>query len=149
MSSALRAQALVWLTVTLPIFVAMAGLSIDGALLLMTRRQLQSAVDGAARAGATQLDQELLRGSAGGHVQLDTAAARKATLEYLGNHLGRELPWATAPRAEVKVTQQRVHVAVQGVVHTAFLRVVQVERVPVGATAFADVQFGIRGPGGR
>jgi Flp pilus assembly protein TadG len=149
MRAALRAQALVWMALLLPMFVALAGLSIDGALLLMTRRQLQSVVDGAARAGATQLDQQRLRGSGGSTVQLDVTAARTATHEYLGQHLNRDLPWAVAPHPEVRVTERQVHVDVRGDVRTAFLRVVQVERVSVGATALADVQFGIRGPDGR
>src|SRR5215207_3928442 len=149
MRSATRGQALVWLTVTMPIFVAIAGLAIDGALLLTARRQLQSAVDGAARAGATQLDQELLRGSGGAQVQLDAASARATTLGYLTEQFSRDGTWAVPPRAQVKVSQQRVHVEVEAELRTAFLRVVQVERVAVGATAFADVQFGIRGPGGQ
>ena len=149
MTSAARAQVLVWMAVLLPVFVALAGLSIDGALLLMTRRQLQSVVDGAARAGATQLDQQLLRGSGGGAVQLDVAAARGATYVYLDQHLNRELPWAVPPRADVRVTQRQVYVDVHGGLRTAFLRVVQLEQIPVAATALADVQFGIRGPEGR
>jgi uncharacterized membrane protein len=51
------AQALIWFTLMLPLFVSMAGLAIDGGVLLASRRQLQSVADGAARAGATRLDQ--------------------------------------------------------------------------------------------
>jgi hypothetical protein len=149
MSRSTRAQALVWLAVALPVFIAIAGLAIDGALLLTARRQVQSVADGAARAGAMQLDQELLRGSGGNHVRLDVGAARATALGYLGEHLNQELPWATPPRAEVRASQQRVHVEVEGGLRTAFLRVVQIERVSVGATSFADVQFGIRDPSGR
>jgi hypothetical protein len=149
MNAVARAQALVWLSLALPIFVGITGLAIDGALLLATRRELQSVVDGAARAGATRLDQQLLRGSAGGHVQLDPVAARSAAIEYLGEHLRDGVPWATPPRAEVSVGERRVHVEVRGSLSTAFMRVLQIERVPVGATSFADVQFGIRGPDGR
>ena len=43
------AQALVWLTLALPLFVSIAGLAIDGGVLLASRRQLQSVADGAAR----------------------------------------------------------------------------------------------------
>jgi hypothetical protein len=149
MSRSTRAQALVWMAVTLPVFIAITGLAIDGALLLTARRQVQSVADGAARAGAMQLDQELLRGSGGSHVQLDVGAARATARDYLGQHLDQELPWVTPPRADVRASQQRVHVEVEGGLRTAFLRVVQIEWVSVGATSFADVQFGIRGPGGR
>jgi uncharacterized membrane protein len=148
MRRAARAQALVWLTVAMPLFVAITGLAIDGAVLLVGRRQLQSVADGAARAGATQLDHELLRGSAGSQVQLEPAAARSAALGYLGEHVGRELPWVTPPVWKVDVTRQRVHVVVEGGLRTAFMRVVRVESVPVAASSFADVQYGIREPSG-
>jgi len=102
----------------------------------------------APRAGATQLDHELLRGSAGSQVQLEPAAARSAALGYLGEHVGRELPWVTPPVWKVDVTRQRVHVVVEGGLRTAFMRVVRVESVPVAASSFADVQYGIREPSG-
>jgi Flp pilus assembly protein TadG len=144
-----RAQALVWLAVAVPMFLAIAGLAIDGALLLTARRQLQSVADGAARAGATQLNQELLRGSGGSTVELDPPTAHAATLRYLQQYLGRDLPWTAQPETSVQVTRQRVQVAVQGGLRTAFLRLVDIDHVIVGATANADVQYGIRGPGGR
>src|SRR5437870_2850130 len=93
----LDAQALVWLTLALPMFVSIAGLAIDGGVLLASRRQLQSAADGAARAGATRLDLERLRGSGGTDVQLDQALALEATSTYLSDRLPRELVWPVAP----------------------------------------------------
>src|SRR5262249_30723304 len=65
------AQALVWLTLAVPLFVSVAGLAVDGGVLLEERRELQSVVDGAARAGATQLDMPRLRASGGADVQLN------------------------------------------------------------------------------
>jgi Flp pilus assembly protein TadG len=137
------AQALIWFTLMLPLFVSIAGLAIDGGVLLASRRQLQSAADGAARAGATRLDQIRLRGSGGADVELDRAAASEATRQYLDDRLAHDLVWQSAPTSHIDVDARRVHVTIRGTLHTAFLRVVHVDNVPVEATAFADVQYGI------
>jgi hypothetical protein len=143
------AQALVWLTLALPMFVSIAGLAIDGGVLLASRRQLQSLADGAARAGATRLDLETLRGSGGAEVQLDQALAAKTAAAYLDERLARELAWPAAPVTHIDVGQRRVHVLIQGTLRTAFLRVVNIDHVPVEASAFADLQYGIHaGSGG-
>ena len=144
MRRAERAQALIWLTVALPLFVSMAGLAVDGAILLATRRQLQSVADGAARAGATRVDLARLRASGGADLQLDRPSAAATAQAYLDEQLPRELGWDVAPTAQIDVAPRRVHVVVQGALHTAFLRIVHVDRVPVDATAFADLQIGIR-----
>jgi Flp pilus assembly protein TadG len=143
------AQAMVWFTLALPMFVSMAGLAIDGGVLLASRRQLQSVADGAARAGATRLDLERLRASGGVDVQLDQALAVDAASTYLAERLVRDLAWQITPTAHVDAASRRVHVEVRGTLRTAFLRIVHIESVPVEASAFADVQFGIRdGSGG-
>jgi hypothetical protein len=130
-------------------FLAIAGLSIDGALLLAARRQVQSVADGAARAGATRLDQQLLRGSGGSAVRLDPVEARAVALDYVTQYLSRDLPWERLPTLDVQVSERRVHVVVEGGLRTAFLRIVQIDHVSVGAAAFADVQSGIRSPSDR
>jgi hypothetical protein len=142
-----RAQALVFLAIALPMFVAMAGLAIDGALLLAARRELQSLVDGAARAGATRVDMDYLRDHGGSDVQLDPERARAASLNYLHQSLDPHLAWESPPSTRVEVSRIRVRVAVEGTLHTAFLRIVGFDRVPVAAAAYADVQYGVRGPG--
>jgi Putative Flp pilus-assembly TadE/G-like len=140
------AQALIFVAVALPMFVAMAGLAIDGALLLAQRRELQSAVDGAARAGATRVDMELLRASGGSDVRLDLERARVAGETYLDQTLARGVRWHTPPEWHVEATPTRVRVVVEGRLHTAFLGVVGVDDIPVGATADAAVHSGIRAP---
>src|SRR5260370_41956339 len=142
------AQALVWLTLALPMFVSIAGLAIDGGVLLASRRQLQSVADGGARAGATRLDLERLRGSGGADVQLDQALAAETAAAYLNERLARELAWPAAPMTHIDVGQRRVHVLIQGTLRTAFLRVVNIDHVPVEASAFADLQYGIHAGGG-
>jgi Flp pilus assembly protein TadG len=143
------AQALVWLTLALPLFVSIAGLSIDGGVLLASRRQLQSVADGAARAGATRLDLDRLRDSGGADVQLEHTRAAEAASTYLDERLARELAWQASPTTRVEVSTRRVHVLIQGALRTAFLRVAHIDSVDVEASAFADVQSGIRaGRGG-
>lgn len=60
---------------------AMAALVIDGGLLFAERRDLQGMADGAARAGAMAIDEDLLRET--GAVRLDPAAAQAAAERYL------------------------------------------------------------------
>jgi Flp pilus assembly protein TadG len=60
---------------------AVAALVIDGGVLFAERRDLQGLADGAARAGAMALDEELLRES--GAVRLDPEAAQAAAGRYL------------------------------------------------------------------
>ena len=142
-----QAQVLVFMAVALPIFVGMAGLAIDGALLLTGRRELQSLVDGAARAGATRMDMDYLRANGGSDVRLDAERARAASLHYLDQWLDRDMAWESLPNTQVEVSRVRVRVAVDGTLRTAFMRIVGFDRVPVAASAHADVQYGIRGPG--
>jgi Flp pilus assembly protein TadG len=145
------AQALVWFTLALPVFVSVAGLAIDGGLLLTSRRQLQSVADGAARAGATRLDTALVRGSAGSSVQLDAGPAQDAVYAYLNNALTMvtlSSTWQAPPEVQVDVGAQRVHVRIRVSIKTAFLRIAHIDSAPVEASAFADVRYGIHDGGG-
>jgi uncharacterized membrane protein len=139
-----NAQALLFVAVALPVFVAISGLAIDGAILLAQRRELQSSVDGAARAGATRVDMQLLRSSGGSDVQLDIERARAAGTTYLQQTLPHAVAWQTRPMWQIEVTRTRVRVTVTGQMQTAFMRVVGVDEMQVGATADASVQYGIR-----
>jgi uncharacterized membrane protein len=144
------AQALLWLTLAVPLFVSVAGLAVDGGVLLEERRELQSIVDGAARAGATQLDMARLRASGGADVQLDPTLASRAAASYAGRALDASPhTWRSAPSVQVRVDGRRVHVMIQTRLPTAFLRIAAIDAVPVEADAFADVQYGIHdGDGG-
>ena len=130
------------------LIVSTAGLAIDGGVLLTSRRELQSLADGAARAGATRVDMDRLRGSGGAEVQLDPLLARAAARAYLDDRLGPELTWQSAPDSQIDVSSRRVSVLIQTSVPTAFLRVVHIDAVPLAASAFADIEFGIRDGGG-
>ncbi len=143
------AQALVWLTVAVPLFVSVAGLAIDGGVLLEERRELQSVVDGAARAGASQLDMPRLRASGGADVQLEPSLANHAALTYASQALDRDAhAWRSPPDIQIEVGARRVQVTVQARLPTAFLRIAAIDEVPVEAGAVADVQYGIHDGGG-
>lgn len=148
MASQRPAQALLWFALAVPMFMSIAGLAIDGGVLLASRRQLQSVADGAARAGATRLDLARLRDSGGTQVQLDQALSAAAVNAYLDERLKAELTWQATPRVLVETTSRRVHVLISGEARTAFLRIVHIDAVPVEASALADVQYGIRDGGG-
>ena len=81
-------------------------------------------------------------------MQLDPLLARAAARAYLDNRLGPELTWQSAPDSQIEVSSRRVSVLVQTSVPTAFLRVVHIDAVPLAASAFADIEFGIRDGGG-
>src|SRR5437763_12744173 len=103
------AQALVFLTLALPMFISVAGLAIDGALLLSSRRELQSVADGAARAGATRLDMERLRVSGGSDVELDPVLATTAAHGYLQDADAQlKMGLQAAPDTRVEVSGRRV-----------------------------------------
>jgi uncharacterized membrane protein len=140
------AQALVFVVVALPMFLAIAGLAIDTTLLTLQRRELQSAVDGAARAGATRVNTELLRASGGSDVELDVDRARTAGRAYLEQTLASAVAWRSEPRWQVDVTRTKIHVSVVGTLHTVFLRVVGMDQVPVAASSDASVEYGVRAP---
>jgi uncharacterized membrane protein len=143
------AQALIWLTLAVPLFVSVAGLAIDGGVLLEERRQLQSVADGAARAGATQLDMPRLRASGGADVQLDPALATRAAMTYASQALSTGAQaWRGSPDVQAQIGPRRVHVTVQARLPTAFLRLAAIDEVPVEADAVADVQYGIHDGGG-
>ena len=143
------AQVVLWFTVAVPLFVAVAGLAIDGGVLLDERRELQSTADGAARAGASQLDMARLRASGGSDVQLDATLATRTAQAYVAQALARGgRDWSTPPGIQVDVSGRRIHVLVQVRMPTAFLRIAAIDSVPVEASAVADVQYGIHDGGG-
>jgi hypothetical protein len=143
------AQALVWFTLALPLFLSVGGLAIDGALALTARRELQSVADGAARAGATRLDHALLRASGGRQVQIDIPHAYGATHAYLDERLPRERQLSFEVKREVDVRPAWVRVALETSMPTAFLRIVHIDSVSIGASGLANAESGIRAAGDR
>lgn len=125
-------QALVLVAVLLLGLVAVVGLATDGGLVFAQRRDLQNLADGAALAGAMQIDEGAYRG--GGAVTLDRAAARQAAETYLA---GAEVTYTTAASAngvEVEVSRRAT---------LGFLRVIGIDDVTISASARAAPRYGV------
>ena len=129
-------SALVWVAVTLPLFVSLVGLAIDGGVVFNARRELQNVADAAARAGAMQIDEGIYRASSGTSVVLATDRAEEAARNYLEANGSRQT-------ADVRASTDRVVVTLTTSVSTAFLRLVGITSVPVEATAPAEVRYGV------
>jgi Flp pilus assembly protein TadG len=142
------AQALAWFTMALPLLLSVAGLAVDGGVLLASRRHLQSVADGAARAGATQLDLGRLRSSAGAEIVLDQRLATQAARAYLDGDVAWPAGNHDPASSTVTVSDRTVHVVIQTTLRTAFLRIVHIDSFPVQANADATLQAGIHDGGG-
>ncbi len=129
-------QAIVWVALMLPFFLAVVGVSLDGGLVFGARRELQNVADAAARAGAMQIDERVYRDSFGQQVVLDPDVAYSAAADYLALQPGRLTGSLHAGRQAVEVDVARD-------VPTGFLRLVGIETARVSATAIAEVRHGI------
>jgi uncharacterized membrane protein len=128
-------QALVLVAVLLLGLVAVVGLATDGGLVFAQRRDLQNLADGAALAGAMQIDEGAYRG--GGTVALDQAAARQAAETYLAGADVTYRVTAGANGVAVEVSRQAT---------LGFLRVIGIDGVTIGASARAAPRFGVTAP---
>lgn len=129
-------QVLVWVAVMFPLFLAIVGLALDGGLVFSARRELQNLADGAARAGAMQIDQQVYRESSGAIVVLDPDQARQVAADYVAEQ-GKDFA------ATIDVDTQRVGVWLDRDVPMSFLRLVGIDRVRITAMAPAEVRHGI------
>ncbi|HLG72493.1 MAG TPA: Tad domain-containing protein [Chloroflexota bacterium] len=137
LTGGLPGQAVVWAAVMMPMFLAVVGLAIDGGVAMKAQRQLQSVADGAARAGAMQIDQKAYRASSGGALQLDPAKAKQAAAQYVS---------AQAPDVSGDVTAdpQQVVVSLKQQIPTTFIQIVGIDHMEVDAVAPARIRFGIQ-----
>jgi Flp pilus assembly protein TadG len=132
-----------FLAVLMPIMLVLAGLSIDGGQVLAMRRDTQALADGAARAGAAQIDETILRSDLASDVVLDPIAASNAAEAYVSDY---------APRAQAIVTEaDQTHIVVQVTsrpIDLTLLRFAGVgPTVRVQATGRAEPRAGITAPG--
>jgi uncharacterized membrane protein len=127
-----RGQAIAWVAVFLPALLVVLGLVVDGGLAFAARRDLQDLADGAAAAGAMQIDQTTFVTS--GAVQTDSAHAQTAALSYLASH--------PEVGADVKAGTNSVQVTVRETYTPVFLRLFGVRTVNLAATATADARIG-------
>jgi uncharacterized membrane protein len=118
---------------------ALAALVIDGGLLFAERRDLQGLADGAARAGAMSVDEDVLRET--GAVRLDPAAAQAAAERYLET---------TGVDGTVQIDADTLSVTVdlQERRPTLMMGLLGVRTVDVAAHAVARPRVGIQEAGG-
>jgi hypothetical protein len=119
--------------------IALAALVVDGGVLFAARRDLQGMADGAARAGAMAVDEELLRET--GAVRLDAAAARAAARLYLET-AGFE------GSARIDADMLSVTVDLEDTRPTLMMGLVGVHDVGVTAHSVARPRVGIEEAGG-
>ena len=120
----------------MPVFLMAVGLVVDGGAAFDARRDLQNTADAAARAGAMQIDQQLYRASNGASVVLNQASARDTAAQYIASQ-------GTDFNAVISSDDQHVLVSVSRDVPTNFLRLAGIDKVHIGATAPAEVRYGI------
>jgi len=130
-------QAIVWAAVMMPLFLSVIGLAIDGGVVFKAERELQNVADGAARAGAMQVDQQAYRASSGQMLQLDADKAKQVAAQYVASQ-------APGVSGQVSADQQQVVVQVKEQVATSFIRIVGIDSVQIGAVAPARIRFGIQ-----
>jgi len=128
-----RGQAAAWLAIMLPLFLAVVGLAVDGVVVLGARRELQDIADGAARAGATAIDEQRYREQ--GTVELVEGTARQRAEQALGRVESRRLDGR--PAGDVRASRTAVEVTVRGRARLAFIRIVGVRTAEVRASARA------------
>jgi uncharacterized membrane protein len=130
-----RGQVLVLVALLLVGLVAVAGLVTDGGVVFTQRRDLQNIADGAALAGAMQVDENAYRSSGGANVVLDQGAAYQAAVEYLqGEGDSNYSVRASTTGVDVQVSRRAA---------TAFLRIIGIDGVTISAHARAEPQHGI------
>jgi Flp pilus assembly protein TadG len=135
-----RAQALVFLTVMLPLFLAVIGLALDGGHLFAERANLQAIADASARAGAVRLDTARMYREGTGAVVLSPAEAASAAWDYAAYH-------GLAPEAiDAAADDQVVSISVHEDVPTVFVRVVRVDTVTIRASSLAHARYGVDRP---
>ena len=125
-------QSIVWAAVMLPLLLAVVGLAADGGLVFNARLRLQQVADGAARAGATQVDDYAYRASGGAAIVLDQIRAQRVASDYLA---GSGLDLA----GTVDADGRRVVVSVTQEAPTGFLRIVGIESVRISASAPSEL----------
>ena len=128
-------QVMILVAILMVGLVAVVGLVTDGGMVFTQRRDLQNVADAAALAGASQIDENAYRESAGKTVSLDQSAAYTAAVGYLEQEGGLNYGVTVAP--------QQVDVSVSRTATTGFLRVLGIDGVKISASASAEPRHGI------
>jgi hypothetical protein len=127
------AQAIVWVAVLLPtVFLPVLGFSIDAGVVFDARRELQNVADGAARAGAMEIDRSFLHGPDNplGEVRLDPDEAEEAAESYLRRA-------RFDGQSSVNASTRRIEVTVRRRLNPPFLRILRAPPIDMRATGQA------------
>jgi len=116
-------SATVWMLGVVVCTMSLVGLVLDGGTVLRTRSDAFSVAGAAARAGAQQLQPDLV---AEGEAVLDPVAARQAALDYLARHDATGTVFVSGAIVTVTATRSA---------HLQMLQVVGASDVAVHATA--------------
>ena len=135
-----RAQALVFLTAMLPLFLAVIGLALDGGHMFSERANLQAIADASARAGAVRLDTPRMYRDGTGAVFLSPDEAAAGARDYATYH------GLAADAIEVVADDQVVTVQLHMDVATVFVKVVHIDSVVIRASSSASARYGVDRP---
>ena len=135
-----RAQALVFLTAMLPLFLGVIGLALDGGHLFAERADLQAIADASARAGAVRLDTARMYGDGTGAVFLSPAEAAAAARDYASYH------GLASDAIDTAADDQAVSVQLHSDVPTVFVKVVHIDSVTIRASSTASARYGVDVP---
>ncbi len=110
---------------------AVTAFSIEGTRAFLMRRTLQNAADGAALAGASELDRETYYSTGGSEALIDPVRGEAAVVSWLDRR-GLDV------QADLEMTPTRVSVELRTDLPTSFLNVIGIDSVPVAAEAEAE-----------
>ncbi|MDQ6675369.1 MAG: pilus assembly protein TadG-related protein [Chloroflexota bacterium] len=133
-----RAQVTVFFALMLPVFLAVAGLALDGGRILEKHADLEAIADAAARAGAAAIDTSAsgaFRNDPSSPPTLDPAAAEEAARAYADYE-------GVVPLA-VTADASQVMVRVGERVPTVFLRVAHLDSVWIESRGIAHPRAGV------
>ena len=130
-------QALVFLVLMIPIFLAVVGLVIDGGYMFLQYRRAYATANGAAQAAAQCVDKSHF--AATNQVRLDQARAANAAREYVTLNGRGKLQLVS-----LAATQREVRVAVRARLDTMFMRIAGINQVTVSLQGIAYPAYGIR-----
>lgn len=135
------AQVIVWVAIALPVlFLPLMGLAIDSGQVFDARRSLVDLADGAARAGAMEIDETKVR-TGDSQIVLNVGNAQDEVRTYLAQADPKKT--ATLEPNPPIVTETQVTVTLRRNVPTAFLRIVGIRSVNITATGQAQPCSGI------
>ena len=122
----------------LPFMFGLLGLSVDGGQMLVTQRHIQGVAEGAARAGAEQLDKDAARNNPTAPAPLDQNLAWNAAADYVAAQPAGISATINADSAQISVE------VTSSAVPVVFLPAIGYKTpIHVRATAVAEPRTGI------